>query len=493
MMQRLALITFLVFVALPLHAQTPGFVQAADGATNSTISTDKITIYKLPLGSGSLANNLIVVFVTWGSTTATVTITDNKGNTWTAGPLVRDTTNVQSGEAFFCSGCISGTQIISATISALSNFVTMWAEEFNNIATSSALDCSHGAFTSGTSIQPGSCTTGTSGDLIVQWATCDSGCSSDLSGTFSAQSGFTLASAATLKSDINAVQYGVQSSAGAINPTITSPASIGYISIQMAFKAAAAGTAPASFRINSVGHRNTKDETAASRKFQFPCSGNLLAIASANGTGSPSRHITAVTDSNGNTWAQPTGSPFDDGGNNTVQLWYAAGATCSGSEQITLTLTGSDATGNGETYMMFDISGASSSPFDNLQTANGTQTVSGNFAGVSITPAVSNEIVLSWTSTAHNNVTGISTNAGTPFFGSTVGTCGTGWAPPTHADENNGWATMLSAPASSITWTWNQDNCQQTGVGAWANMAAAFNNSVARGINKRTKLEQLDP
>lgn len=458
----------------------PTLVQQDDGSTRSTLSTDKCSKYIIGLPHAAGSGNLLIVAVTWGDTTSTCSITDNNGgNTWNAGPLVRDTTNVQSGQAFYAMNVASSTQSVTATLSAQANFVTAWAYEYYNVATSSALDGSNGHFitTSSTSVTPGSITTTVDGDLIWHWATGDHLVGSDLTGAWSAQSGFNLIGADTLATDVSACQNGIQSVHGAINPTLTSPAAIGYISIQMAFKAADAGTAPSGMRVNSMGHRNTKDETAASRKFQFPCasSNNLLALAMTNGLGSPSRHITAITDTNSNTWTQPSGSPFSDGaGGNNTAIWYASGATCSEGLILTLTIAGSDAGGNGETYLMHAFSGASSSPFDSLHTTNGTQTVTGSFTGDSITPSAANGIVLSFVSVAKNNVDGVSTNTGSPNFTATVGTSATGWAPPVHADEDNGYAVLPSVPASAVTFTWAQDNAQQTGVGAWANMSVSF-------------------
>ncbi len=58
-------------------------------------------------------------------------------------------------------------------------------------------------------------------------------------------------------------------------------------------------------------------------------------------------------------------------------------------------------------------------------------------------------------------------------FGS-LAIASTGWTSPMVADEDNGWASYFNPDTSNVTFTWSQDNWQQTGVGQWASAAVAF-------------------
>ena len=455
-------------------AGEPTLIQQADGDTSDVHQS--VSVYMLPLPQPSLTGNLLIVAATWNTDTITGVLSDNLGtNTWTAGPIVKDTTKVTTAEAWYCSNCNPGTRVFTLTLSSATTYVKMVAAEYSGIASSGALDGSSGIFTaSSTTLQPGSFTTTHNGDLIWQWAVCDSGCTTGSSGKFTAQSGLSLVAADTLGVDLQAVQSGIQATAGAIDPTITSPLSFGYISIGMAFETATAGTIPSGIRILSMGHRSTSDETASSRVFQFPCRGTALALAFTSGAGSPMRSISAISDSNGNTWVQPSGSPFVDSENNdVVALWYSLGVNCNADETLTLTMTGTNSGGNGENYMMHDLSGIAS--FDKLVTLGGDQTATGPFTGVTITPATANGLVLSNASIYYNSATGVSSTVGTAYYLPTVGTCGTGWSVSMHADENNGWGVVFNQSTSAMTFSWNQDNCIETGVHSYATLAASFN------------------
>ena len=458
----------------PPPGSGPMLIQQADGDTSDIHQS--VSVYMLPLAQPSLSGNLLVVAATWNTDTITGTLTDNLGsNVWVEGPIVKDTTTQTTGEAWYCANCNPGTRTFTLTLNSATTYVKMVAAEYAGIAPTSPLDASHGTFaTTSTSLQPGSMTTTHNGDLVWQWAVCDSGCSTGSSGKFTSQAGFSLVAADTLGVDLQAVQSGVQAAAGAINPTITSPLSFAYISIGMAFETAVDGTIPSGIRILSMGHRSTSDETAASRVFQFPCRGTALALAFTSGAGSPTRNISAITDSNGNTWVQPSGSPFVDvADNDVVALWYSLGTVCNAGETLTLTMAGTNTGGNGENYMMHDMSGVES--FDKLVTLGGDQTVTGPFTGVTITPATASGLILSNASIFYNNATGVSSTVGTAYYLPTVGTCGTGWSVSMHGDENNGWAALFNQSTSALTFSWNQDNCIETGVHSYATLAASFN------------------
>lgn len=453
---------------------TPTLVQAVDGSvTESNNLAESVSSYTLPFAQPILSGNLAVFCVSWGDVTSTLTMSDDKGGTWTPGPTVADATNVQSAALFYQANVTSGLQKPKIAFSGTPNFVQCSAYEFYNVATSTPTDGSnsHNVTSGATALTAGSITTTIDGDLIFAWFAADS--NTGTVNTWTAGTNFTLISANNLIGDYLTAEIQVQGTHGAINPPLTSANSIGYIALSIAFKAAAAGTAPTGNYIGSIAHRNTKNETDLSVSFQAPSSGNhpVIVYVSGAGSGGTLRHITGITDSKSNTWVQ-AGSGQETSGQGVVQIWYSEGATTASTLSLTVTLAGTNTGGAGDTFMFYDAFGlATSSSLDSQQGFTGTDSSSTSFTVATITPITSGCLLFTGLSVAKDTITNCTGSPSTAYFNSTnTG----GETPPAHEDEDNGWAIMLSATTSQQSWTWTHDNSQQTGVGSWQQFVAAF-------------------
>ncbi len=72
----------------------------------------------VPLPNPTLSNNCILVVVQWQVTAAvTVTVSDDKSNTYTTGPAMAGSTGLQSLASFYALGATGGTRVITITFS----------------------------------------------------------------------------------------------------------------------------------------------------------------------------------------------------------------------------------------------------------------------------------------------------------------------------------------------------------------------------------------
>lgn len=479
-MKRLCLLLALLLCLTGMaHAQTPTMVQCAKGSVNATgqpLTGENITSYTIPLGQPVLNANLVDVSAGYASTSLTATASDEKGGTWSVAVTESDTTNTQTMKIFYQPNVTSGLQFPKVSFSVSVPFVQIAACEYRNVATSTPLDVAAGNFVASgaTSLTAGSATP-VSTSIGIAAFLCDSGCAS-ATNVMSAGAGLTARANDNQKDDQLIVEDRL-GTGSAVNPGATSTNSIGYVAAVAWFKAAAAGTAPSGVHIAYVGHYNTENGTDLSVTLVVPCQGNHLVVSYTGGAGASGRKISAISSSPSNTWNE-AGAGITDAGNNRADIWYFEGGTCSSSMTITFTLVNTDTGSAGDTYIVYDVFGlATSSSLDVSAGTSGTDASATSFTVALLTPTVSGEPVFTCMSVAKDTVTALSSTSptGANFISTTTG----GETPPSHEDENNGNGDLLAATTSQISWTWTHDNSQQTGVGSWAQYAAAFKTASA--------------
>lgn len=382
----------------------PTFVQHIHTVTGgSEVGQDHILNFD-PVPGGNLA----VVCLNYSFATGrTLTISDSTGgsNTWTAGPTTNDGNGGTATSIFYSMNTTAGTHWIKTHWDASITNVQMLFSNFYNVATSSAADGSaanSNLTATGNVVTNGSFTTTQNGDLIYT-------CGIDSNGGFpfaaTSATGFTAgAGLSLLSAQRNAsanmltwAQYGIQTTHGAINPTITVAGNTDtqFNSAAIAFKAAVAG-AGADFTAGiNVRHIYHVTKYAATMTMNFPCSGNLIVLAVSESTAQNS--VTSPGDTAGDTFTKHVldsqASP---------QIWSTdSGATCSSTSTVHFT----NSSFQGSTFF-YDISGAAASPFDS--SATGTNSVSGVAAtngtcttctsispGLAFVPSTSNGLVFS--------------------------------------------------------------------------------------------------
>jgi hypothetical protein len=374
-MKRLLLI-FVLAATVEMNAQSPPtactgspcptLVQDVTWGTNN--GTENGNGFKYHLPNPTLANNLLICGVSW-DTVATATITDNSGtNTWVDGPTSSGVTRKIMLK--YALGVAAGTQDLTLTLSASAANVHFRCSEFYNVATSSAVD---GAATSassvtGPTVAAGSITTTADNDLIYHYGVDDTAlCCGNAVTSFVVGSNFNL-----LPSDRHLgffAQYQVQTTHGAINPTMTVNQSSHdpFGSAAIALKAASAGTAPgAGIRIVRELHVNN-NASGADFTMQWPCSGNLTVFT--QGESNAYHTITSITDTN-NTFSlvsRSTGEPY---------MYYAANMNCSTPNTRTMVVHG-NVGGSTASDVIYDIANASTSPYDNRASGIDSQGAAG--------------------------------------------------------------------------------------------------------------------
>ncbi len=286
---------------------TPTLVQHVStsntGAADAGIAT--CSGFDLWLPNPALSANCLILNFSYAGGQTVGTPTDDGGNTWTSVVSWNDGSG-DGGQAtlFVALNVAAGTRHITIPLSGTpTGFAGPWCQaicsEFYNIATSSAIDVHNSNINFNTaSWTGGSSTPGTNGDLI--W--CAGVVDGNIGGitSWSAGSGFTLLSADILDGVGPGIsQYQVQSTAAAINPAMTANGSgvtpqggINWV----ALKSAAAGTAPPAtgIRVMRMQYETLYNtQSSATSKFQFPCSGDTLAVVAGVTTGGGGSTTTA--------------------------------------------------------------------------------------------------------------------------------------------------------------------------------------------------------
>jgi hypothetical protein len=421
------------------------------------------------LANPTLANNCLILALTNAYTsTRTITVNDDKGNTWTTGPHIDFLANTETTTILYALGVTAGTQKITIHFDASIFNVHATVSEWYNIATSAAANGSSAASDVPSPVSPGSFTPGNNdangGNLIYHHAIAipGSGSLGDLTSTVSAitaGTGFTVASANRQLASIS--QYAVQTAAAAINPTLTVAQGSGanhFNTIAIAFKAAAAGTAPATRGIRIQNMQHTFHPWPGSSTVNLPSSGNLLALTAPVNTGQDA--ITSVSDSKGNAWTKVAGERLES-----PQVWYAVNATPANDLTISFNLANNTAL----VVIAWDITGAATAPFDKFAEATGAQANAGDdiTSAPVITPTTANGLVIGLV----NQYTGPPTSMiGAGYVADHI--FYTGQTDGSIMDMGDGTAHIYNADTSQLSFGWHQTNHPPTS--GWFAIAVAF-------------------
>jgi hypothetical protein len=360
---------------IALTSGLPTLVQDSAWGTNNGTENGNGFTYHLPNASlggsstqGDSSNNLIVVAFSWAGTATLTSLSDNNGNAWTTGASCNDSGSPRRNiRILYAMGAKAGTQDLTLTFSASVAEVHLRATEFYNVSVLSAVDgtpsCTASTSNFGPFIAAGSITTTVDNDLIYHYGIDNKDlCCTNPVTSFAVGTDFSL-----LPSDRHLghfAQWQVQATHGSINPTMTvnQGSNDAFGSGAIALKAASAGTAP-SAGIRMVREYHTSIDNTA-YVVQWPCSGNLTVVA--QGEHSTDHLISSITDSDSNTFTKVTPpSPV----NSYPQVFYAANQTCTNPNTRTMTINNAAGGATG-VPVIYDITGANSSPYDNVAGVN---------------------------------------------------------------------------------------------------------------------------
>jgi hypothetical protein len=215
-----------------------------------------------------------------------------------------------------------------------------------------------------------------------------------------------------------------------------------------------------------LGHFDLPDSGAA-QSIQMPSSGNLLVASFTAGGDS----ISSITSIPANTWTSTGALAGGPSLNASSQMLYAANSATASSMSVTVTRAG---TLTNDNLLIYDISGASASPFDKDsggQSGSQSSTVS-SFTTCSncLTPSAAGELVLfnanqDWcTGTAVTSPAGALYDSAFTTMDSVDG--------PQPIDQNGEWAHLYSTNSSALSAAWTM-SCDEAELG-WAGRVAAF-------------------
>ena len=444
----------------------PTLVWSKSSANTTGVAMSSYTT-NLPT-SGTLNGNVLLVTFQYGTDSkVTATVKDDRGDTLT---LLETNSDGNQTVSTYCVIPTPGTRVLTMTFTGgMPGYVSMInASEWYNLTCN--LDGTSGnndddSFTG--AVTAGSISTTTDGDLIYQAAERKTDAPDTEKWTQGA-SPWTFLSASVGLPNANlpqAAQYQVQTTHGAINPTLQISIPDYWNSLAVALQPANSGTVPpAGIRIVHLQEESIPEGQPTPFTLQFPSSGNLLITASNDG---PDFDIAGITDSNSNTHTQ-IGAALNDGyTSGDVQTFYAANAVTSSTMTLTYSMVGPP--NGGSTFFLYDVTGASSTPFDSVagrQSATDSQIDPiGTVAGPSITPSTPNGLVITQIAVNSNSIV----NASPGYFAGTIPNP-LGQTDPTN--ENNGWGfdpCRTTATPRQYIWT-----TQGGAVYGWISTAVAF-------------------
>jgi hypothetical protein len=468
-------------------SQTPTLVQTVwgpnsmgAGSGNGNWLGSPVPYYAIEFPEPTQAGNLLVCSsFSSDSGGYTLSVSDDKSEIWTSAgsnfPFTSASGNYY--KVWYVANNVGGVRQVKVTSSnAYGGYVAVTCSEFYNVATTNATDGTPNCHT----VSPGTTLTGTatgtlaSGDLIY-FVSFNDNVAPTSSFTSGAQSNITWNLDAVDLLDGYAVQYGVYSSTTSFTPQMTTGTSNTFTSCEVMFKAARAGTAPTQpMRIVHLGHF-AMPASGTTQTVQMPSSGNLL-IASFTGGGDS---ISGITGTPSNTWSSTGAVAGGPSFTASSQIYYAANANTATNSTVAITRTG---TLSQDTVLIYDITGANTSPFDKDsggQDGNQTSIVSSftTCAGC-LTPATGSGIVIlnanqNWCSgTTQTSPFGALFDSAFTTFNSVNG--------PQNVDQNGEWAHLYYTSTSPITATWTMScgaNAEATWAGRVATFKAALSNS----------------
>src|ERR1700684_1080805 len=137
----LALILFQLLAALA----TPGATHVQQ-ASNSNVGGAAMTSFSATFASPTAAGNAIILGITFGNVSPTITATDSQGNTYVQAVQTYDSGHRQGSAILYASNIKGGSSTtVTVKFSSSVAYLALGIHEYNGVATSAALDATTGA------------------------------------------------------------------------------------------------------------------------------------------------------------------------------------------------------------------------------------------------------------------------------------------------------------------------------------------------------------
>jgi hypothetical protein len=447
-----------------------------------------VTTTHVRLPNPTVSGDTIILTGQFGSGSDVISaIADDQSGTLAGAQWVKNKVqpNAGNGQSVFIvsrSNCPTGTRAITLTFSSATQFTQLAGLRVNNLATSSAVDGTPtGGNPTGTALAAGSITSTQADDFVVTVCAETAGSATSAITRFTAPANYTIWAPDDLFEFC--CMYGVQASAGAFNPALTSSRSLSATACaSVAFKTATSGgtlnTSTAEVRQMYVVNFNTpKVALGTTLTFDLPCPSGINAIAFAYDDGS--NIFTA--DPNGNTSSSPANTwfdtPFTQGTSGPAcGFVYAVNASVSATGSMTLTVTNAPSNSTFP-FALYIWCMANVDTFDQFQSGSASLTTTPpvtetTVLSPSITPTADNELILFFNQEESQTVTDITPSSGSFRF-----------LPPDsgvyeslRAVHDAGFGHLFSATPASYNFdiTWSEYEGNGDIVGPWVAQAVAF-------------------
>jgi outer membrane protein assembly factor BamB len=165
---RVPLMIALVLAAVTVSIGSPPRASAASAAfvQSRNAQVTRGTTDSLAFSKANTAGNLIVAYVIWDNPGA-VTMSDTRGNTYTAATARQSWGNNWSAQVFYASGIKAGSNTVTATFgTSIKSFGIVYLHEYSGLANVSPVDVSASATGSSGSMSSGAVTTTQANDLL---------------------------------------------------------------------------------------------------------------------------------------------------------------------------------------------------------------------------------------------------------------------------------------------------------------------------------------
>jgi hypothetical protein len=182
----LASILTLIVLQMLAASATPGATHVQQ-ASNSNVGGATVTSFSAVFSNPTTTGNAIILGVTFGDVSPTITATDSQGNTYVQAVQTYDSAHRQGSAILYATNIRGGSNTVSIKFSQAVGYLALGVHEYSGIAASGALDVAKGAMGNGSTPSSGTVATTTSGDLIFGCGVEDSSGSGD---TFSAGTSF---------------------------------------------------------------------------------------------------------------------------------------------------------------------------------------------------------------------------------------------------------------------------------------------------------------
>jgi hypothetical protein len=450
--------------------------------------TNLVTQFTCRLPNPVLSGNMILLAISTntaasgGAVTGPSSVTDDQSNTYTQFGTGSAGTNRKL-SIWYLLNCTNAPQKLIINYSGGGGAIdTAFALEYYNIATSSATDGS--ALNTGTPapIASGNHTTTADGDLILHFGVLDdTGIATTYTGATGELSSFTPATGfRMLYAEIRQfgfIQDQVQTTHGTNSYSVsvsygTSGATTNWVSFAVAFKNAAAGTAPTPGHIHIIGamHFNVAGGWSDTHfKFQLPALGNAQILVGCTESGPV---MNTIADNVSGTWTIRASEPSD---HSIVQCQHADLINGGQSDTNIVTVTYSTTLGGGEPHVVFDVENVLQ--YD-TRGGKSVATASGTAQGVGATTITDAAVV---TPTKKRNLIiavmaedistgGLSISDHSPGYFQSSNT--TPLLAVSPIDDNDGFAVVYTTTAAQVASTWTKTSTST--IGAYSTFLAVY-------------------